>query len=474
MPGYNRADKANPAAGLDFARGVDNHPDAHMNSALVETRQLSKAFRTYRQPRDRFLEWLSLGRVRRHELAWVLKDINLTVRPGECVGLIGPNGAGKSTLLRLLSKTLLPTSGSICVKGKAVSLLELGIGFNAELTGRQNILHTAQLSGFSAAFTSDRIGDMQAFADIGHHFDRPVRTYSSGMMLRVAFAMFAFLEPDVLIIDEALAVGDAAFQRKCHRHIEKMVNDANRAVVLVSHDLQSIIKLCTEVHWLDKGSIRLSGDPSHVVQEYLKAEFSKPAARDDAYQPQRQSHDARPIDGDEEFELGRLPEQGMLMRSAAAVVYPALGAELLGLWIEDANGNTLATVDVEQPFNICYGIRFSQDVDRPVFGIRINTIKGDCLVATNSQLCGISYPAVSAEDQFIVRWPMDAGLSVGDYFISCGCSVEEDMHRFLMREVDGYQFAVIGESRQRGLCHLNRQPVLARLSVSRSPVQASG
>jgi lipopolysaccharide transport system ATP-binding protein len=441
-----------------------------MTPAIVRVSRLGKSFRVYPRPSHRLIEWASAGRARRHSEFWALRNIDFEVRAGECVGVIGPNGSGKSTLLRILAGTLAPTEGEFSVRGRVLSLLELGTGFNAELTGRENILNTAQLLGLPDEYAGSRMKDIENFADLGEFIDRPVKIYSTGMTVRLAFSIFAFFEPDVLIIDEALAVGDAAFQRKCFRRMEELTGDSNRAVILVSHDLQSIIKLCRRAYWLDHGAIRLSGDPTSVVQEYLRETF----ANDRASLPAPVLPASRPVSDFRTRELtdwsasepaeAAIPTTGLLSRSPAAIVYPAAGVELAGVWLEDDQNAVAATVAVDQPFSICYALRFGFLTEMPVFGLRVNTTRGDCLIATNTQMTGVGTAVFSAGEAVVVRWPILPGLAVGDYFISCGCSLDDDVYRFLMREVDGYQFSVTGSQRQSGLCSLNAAPRVVNIA----------
>jgi lipopolysaccharide transport system ATP-binding protein len=439
--------------------------ECFMRPATVQTNNLGKTFRLYERSSDRFIEWLSLGRKHRHSDFWALKEINLAVYPGECVGLVGPNGAGKSTLLRIIAGTLSASEGTLSVEGRVLSLLELGSGFNPELTGRENVVNTAQLLGFPEDYARCHLADIEQFADLGPFMDRPIKTYSSGMVVRLAFSMFAFFDPDVLIIDEALAVGDAAFQRKCFRRMEELIGDGNRAVILASHDAQSIVKLCKRVYWLDRGTVRQSGDPTTVVQEYLREMFSN-----------NRSTIAPPIPGPVSIaprlapglnyvaRPSTVPPQGRLARSAAAIIYPSVGVEVLGLWLEDQDKELASVIPVDEPFAICYCLRFIAAVERPVFGIRVTTVRGDCLIATNTQMLQLTTGNFLAGQTTIVRWPILPGFAVGDYFISCGCSLEDDIYRFLMREVDGYQFSVVGQRQQGGLCSLTGTPQVEKIT----------
>src|SRR3954470_949640 len=190
---------------------------------LIQVTNLSKRYKLYPNRSARLVEWINLNRVKRHEDFWALRGLDLTIGNGECVGVIGPNGAGKSTLLKILSGALSPTTGSYSITGKVLSLLELGTGFNPELPGRQNVLETGSLLGFSREHIHNRIKEIEEFAGIGHFFDQPIKVYSSGMGVRLAFSMFVFMDPDVLIVDEALAVGDIGFQRRCYARLEQML-----------------------------------------------------------------------------------------------------------------------------------------------------------------------------------------------------------------------------------------------------------
>jgi ABC-type polysaccharide/polyol phosphate transport system ATPase subunit len=444
-----------------------------MTRTLVAAENLGKRYKLYARPADRVAEWVSGNRVSRHADFWALRGFSFTVNAGECVGLVGPNGAGKSTLLRILSRTLTPSEGTFRVDGRTLSLLELGTGFNVELTGRQNVYNTAQLLGLPDGYAAMRLPDIESFAGLGEFIDRPIKTYSSGMTLRLAFSMFAFFEPDVLIIDEALAVGDVAFQRKCFRRMQELVEDSSRAVIVVSHDLQSIVKLCQRAYWIDHGRVRQEGDPAAVVQAYLRNTFAADAldgvstATENPAESPRPAVSASPSSppaakaGPPPRRLD-IPESACLPRSSAAIIYPPGGAELLGVWLENAAGTPTATVRVDEPLAICYALRFNVAVARPVFGIRVATTRGDCLISTNTRLLDQPTGDFAAGQVGLVRWPILPGLTVGDYFISCGCSWEDDLYRFLMREVDGYQFSVTGQWRQSGLCSLNGMPLIGR------------
>ncbi len=226
---------------------------------------LGKAYRHYPHPGARLLEWLGAGQ--QHQLKWILRGIHLRVRPGESVGLIGRNGAGKSTLLKLITGVSSPTEGSVCLQGSVASLLELGLGFHPEFTGRQNVYMQGSLQGWSHAQIDRLIPSVIDFAEIGDYFDRPVRIYSSGMQVRLAFSIATAVNPDILIVDEALAVGDAYFQHKCFERIRSYRNQGT-TLLFVSHDPGAVKTLCDRAVLIDHGSFVMDGNPADVLDYY--------------------------------------------------------------------------------------------------------------------------------------------------------------------------------------------------------------
>ncbi len=236
-------------------------------SILVEN--VSKKFKlVYDKPltlKERLVFW-NRSKVGYHE---VLKDINLKIKKGETVALIGVNGSGKSTLLKLMTKIIYPTSGKIVTQGKLTSLLELGAGFHPDFTGRENIYFNASIFGLTAQEIDERVQDIIDFSELGEFIEAPVRTYSSGMYMRLAFAVAINVDADILLIDEILAVGDQHFQDKCFARLEELKN-SDKTIVIVSHNLSSIKKLCNRAIWLYNGEIREDGDTKQVIEDYLK------------------------------------------------------------------------------------------------------------------------------------------------------------------------------------------------------------
>ncbi len=233
----------------------------------VTVKEISKRFKLYEYPWQRAFEWLTLSQVIKHKEFWALKNISFEVEAGECFGIIGANGAGKSTLLKILSKTLYQTSGEIETTGRVLSLLELGTGFSVELTGRQNLYNSSSLIELPKEYVDSKVDDILAFAELGDFIDRPIKIYSSGMLVRLAFSMFIFLEPDILIIDEALSVGDVFFQQKCFSKIREIIA-VGTTCLFVSHDMGAMQNLTDRALLLNNGREVFLGKPDEAVMRY--------------------------------------------------------------------------------------------------------------------------------------------------------------------------------------------------------------
>lgn len=237
------------------------------NKTAIKASSLSKCYQLYNQPKDRLKQFLWRGKRQYYRELWALRDINFSVTQGEVVGIVGQNGSGKSTLLQLVCGTLTPTSGEVLVKGRIAALLELGAGFNPEFTGRENVFMSAAIMGLSQTEITERIDEIIHFSGIGDFIDQPVKTYSSGMYVRLAFSVAINVDPDILVIDEALSVGDGAFSRKSFNQIMKM-RDAGKTILFCSHSLFQVESLCARAIWINKGKIMMDGDSADVVAAY--------------------------------------------------------------------------------------------------------------------------------------------------------------------------------------------------------------
>lgn len=252
---------------------------------VISARGLTKTYRLFGHPGDRIRQFLSLGLRQYHREFVALKDVSFDIKRGETVGIIGRNGSGKSTLLQMICGILKPTAGSIEVSGRISTLLELGAGFNPEFTGRENVYFQGALMGFTKARMDARFDEIAVFADIGEFIDQPVRTYSSGMFVRLAFAAMIHADAEILVIDEALAVGDATFQRKCIDKLGSYLNRHDKVLLFVSHNLQQIERVCNKVVWLDQGEVKLLGDSEAVCRTYQESSHQLIQGRTDADKP---------------------------------------------------------------------------------------------------------------------------------------------------------------------------------------------
>ena len=238
----------------------------------IEVVGLSKCYHIYDRPRDRLIQMLTRGRKGCHQEFWALRDASFSIARGETVGIIGRNGSGKSTLLQMICGTVSPTAGTVATHGRVAALLELGAGFNTEFTGRENVLLNAAILGFPRESMEERMTEVSVFSELGEFLDRPVKTYSTGMYARLAFSIAIHVDPEILIVDEALAVGDSRFVAKCMRRMRE-IQDRGVTILFVSHDVSSVRTLCQRAIWLDKGRIVENGDVFPVTGKYMEFMF---------------------------------------------------------------------------------------------------------------------------------------------------------------------------------------------------------
>ncbi|MEN6626041.1 MAG: ABC transporter ATP-binding protein [Candidatus Sumerlaeia bacterium] len=245
---------------------------------VLSIRNVSKCYHIYREKHHRLLQALTGDRKKYYKEFWALRDISFDVRRGECVGIIGRNGSGKSTLLQIVAGTLTPTRGELEIRGRVAALLELGSGFNPEFTGRENVYLNGTVLGLAPARIDAKFDEIAAFADIGEFIEQPIKTYSSGMVVRLAYAVQALVEPEFLIVDEALSVGDAAFQMKCMAHMQRLM-DRGTTILIVSHSVQTIRTYCGRAIWLDRGRVREAGPAPEVTSQYVEFLFAGSTSR---------------------------------------------------------------------------------------------------------------------------------------------------------------------------------------------------
>jgi len=390
-----------------------------------------------------------------------LQDINFTVNPGEAVGIIGINGAGKSTLLKMITGTTQPTTGSVQITGRVAAMLELGMGFHPDFTGRQNTYMAGQILGMSVEEITQLMPEIEAFADIGDYMDQPVRVYSSGMQVRLAFAVATAHQPDVLIIDEALSVGDAAFQRKCFRRIEDY-QTAGTTLLFVSHDIETVKKLCSRALFIKDGQLAHFAAAKQVCDEYEKYLFGDRRERTKSAQGSDASSPA--------------PEASKFDPSLVASCEMSYGngkADIESCWLEGENGHRLNVVEAGIPFRWCYRVRFNQDVDKPIFAMMLKTREGVALYGVDSTLLDNAPSRVLAGELLDVAFELANVLAPGVYYLNCGVRIHtENDVEFLSRRVDSAIMRVIATPSTTvavGLVELG-----AMLSIHQSPTLDAG
>lgn len=401
----------------------------------ISVRNIGKTFRLYKRPQDRLLQRFSRKQLFREFHA--LADIDFDVKKGETVGIIGRNGSGKSTLLQLICGTLTPTYGEIQVNGRVAALLELGAGFNPEFTGRENVYLNATILGLTREEIDERLEDIFSFADIGEFVDQPVKTYSSGMYVRLAFAVIAHVDADILVIDEALAVGDALFTQKCMRFLRNFRE--NGTILFVSHDSHAVTNLCQRAIWLKQGQVAEQGPAKEVAEAYLAELFSStnrkdvPAseatmAKPEDWVDQRLKYiNASPLRND--IEVFRFdPKASAFGHGHAAIV---------DVRLENDDGGPLAWVVGGEIVNLRVTVDCFKPLDRPIIGFYVKDRLGQNLFGDNTYLTYADDPVEGAEGEKLqvrFRFPMPL-LPVGDYSIAVavanGTQLEHVHHHWI-------------------------------------------
>ncbi len=359
-----------------------------MGSIVVQN--LGKAYKQYPTRWSRLGEWLLPLRGPRHKLKWVLTDINFQVSPGEAVGLIGINGAGKSTLLKLITGTTQPTTGSVWMEGRVAALLELGMGFHPDFTGRQNVYMAGQLLGMTVDEITALMPQIEAFADIGDYMDQPVRVYSSGMQMRVAFSVATARRPDILIVDEALSVGDAYFQHKSFDRIRQFRKEGT-TLLLVSHDKQAIQSVCDRAILLDGGRLAKQGKPEEIM-DYYNAMIAE-----------------------RENETVRLNETG---DGKVQTISGTGEATVSDIALRDELGERVEVVDVGAAVTLEVKVKVKAPIPRMVLGYMIKDRLGQPMYGTNTHLKQLPLEDVAAGEVVTYRFAFPMNLGPGTYSVA--------------------------------------------------------
>jgi lipopolysaccharide transport system ATP-binding protein len=369
-----------------------------MSDYILEVSNISKSYKTYSSQWSRIFSWFGFAKskVQQHQ---TLKDINFVIGAGESVGIIGQNGAGKSTLLKIITGTLKPSSGKSIAKGRISAILELGMGFHPELTGRENAYNSAGLMGFTNEQIHSVINDIESFAEIGEYFDQPVRLYSSGMQVRVAFAVATAFRPDILIVDEALSVGDAYFQHKCFERI-KHFRQSGTTLLFVSHDKGAILALCSKAILLEKGTIAKIGNPEEII-DYYNALI---ALKEDAKIVQRSLEDGK-----------------------VSTVSGTFQAVLHTIELLNSKNEKVEMLNVGDKATLHICIKVNEDLPTLVLGYSIKDRLGQVMFGTNTWLTKQVLSDVKKGEIYDFYIGFDIILGVGDYSIQTAI-VDSDTH----------------------------------------------
>ena len=428
---------------------------------VIRIQQLSKSYRIYNRPIDRVLESvLHRSGIRKsgsrfHEIE-ALKPMDLDIYPGETVGIIGQNGSGKSTLLQIISGTLYPSNGSVEVNGRLSALLELGAGFNPNFSGRENAYLNGSIMGISRDEMARRFDDIVEFSGIGEFIDQPVKTYSSGMYVRLAFAVAIHMDPDILVVDEALSVGDVRFQNKCFRKLREM-KARGTTTLFVTHSSDLIVRHCDRAVLLEKGTVHASGDPADVVNEYLNLLFNNDEGQVKVLSADgdTQSHEKNGLITDRSVDGCRLRP----FYNAAEYRWGDQRGQIQDyvLLINDEPASSMCQSG--DRIDLLLRVVFKDDVANPILGLTLKTSDGIVVYGANTRDRQLEVPAGRAGNEFLIRYRFPINVVGGDYFISLGLADDDEQKDNLAvdRRYDLIHIQVKAEQRDFGIAALNME-----------------
>ena len=435
----------------------------------IQVQDVSKIYRLYEKPIDRLKESLSLTHKSYHRDFFALSNISFRVKKGETVGIIGTNGSGKSTILKIITGVLTPTTGNVRVSGVISALLELGAGFNMDYTGIENVYMNGTMMGFTRSQMDEKLPEILEFADIGDFVYQPVKTYSSGMFVRLAFALAINVEPEILIVDEALSVGDVFFQSKCYRRMEE-IRKQGTTILMVTHDMGSVIKYCDRVVLLNKGHYVAEGPAGKMVDLYKKILANQMDALEEELEEMNDFSGGFAEDGEEEHSEGqkeildRTSEEEKKKSNAAGLMKDKIAinpnrteygngkAEIYDLGLFDERGNLTNLLLKGEYFEIKERIRFFEPIQAPIFTYTIKDKKGADLTGTNTMFEGADVKPVGQGDEYEVTFRQKMTLQGGEYLLSMSCTgFEQGEHTVYHRLYDIASITVISNKNTVGV-----------------------
>lgn len=447
---------------------------------MIEVTDVTKVYKLYDKPIDRLKESMSLSHKNYHRDFYALNHISFDVKKGEAVGIIGTNGSGKSTMLKIITGVLTPTAGSIKTQGTVCALLELGAGFNQDYTGIENIYMNGTMMGFTREEMDAKLQDILDFADIGDFVYQPVKSYSSGMFVRLAFALYISVDPDVLIVDEALSVGDVFFQAKCYHRMDEL-KQKGTTILMVTHDLGSVMKYCDRVLLLNKGERIAEGKPGEMVDLYKKILAGQYSGNEDFVDKQDFGVDsvggeavklrednaggAKAVDTPEET-AAQEPEglmQTQLTLNPSVQHYGNGKAEIYDFGILDQKGKVTNVVLKGEYFSIKEKIRFHAPVESPIFTFTIKDKRGADLTGTNTMFEGEDIAPVKAGDEYTCTFRQKMTLQGGEYLLSMSCTgFEQGEHTVYDRKYDIASLTVLSNKNTVGVYDMESEVTLER------------
>ena len=383
-----------------------------MEEYVIQVKNVSKMYKLYEKPSDRLKESLGLTRQKKYKEHFALKNMDFQVKKGETVGIIGTNGAGKSTILKIITGVLNPTEGEVVVDGRISALLELGAGLNMEYTGIENVYLNGTMLGFSEKEIDERLDSILEFADIGDFVHQPVKSYSSGMFVRLAFAVAINIEPDILIVDEALSVGDVFFQAKCYRKFEEFKKQG-KTILFVSHDLGSISKYCDRAILIDKGVKLKEGTPKAMIDMYKKLLVGQLPLEEE----------------DENINTVEIPEkkkEEVIQSNPNLLEYGTKDAEIVSYLIEDENGTVTDTIEKGTEFTIRVKLHFNRRIPEPICAFSIKNVQGIEITGTNTMIEKSDIGVKEAGEEVEVSFRQKMSLQGAEYLLSLGCTGYEN------------------------------------------------
>ena len=381
-----------------------------MSETAISIEHINKVYKLYDKPIDRLKESLGLSKTKLSRDHYALRDVSFRVNKGETVGIIGTNGAGKSTILKIITGVLNPTSGDLKINGRISALLELGAGFNMEYTGIENIYLNGTMIGFSKEEIDQKLEDILKFADIGDFVYQPVKTYSSGMFVRLAFAVAINIDPEILIVDEALSVGDVFFQAKCYKKFEEFKSQG-RTILFVSHDLNSIGKYCDRVVLLNKGEKLAEGSAKEMVDLYKKLLVH------------HTTDEHGRIDAEEEtVNLEGIVWKDRMNRNPNVLEYGTKEAEIIDYCIIDKDGYINTALGKGDSFKIRIKIRFHTKLEDPIVAFTIKDLKGTEISGTNTMYENTDIGEIQDGKCLVIEFEQENNLLPGEYLLSLGCT----------------------------------------------------